>query len=284
MNCDRRSPIVRIPQNMSARKTAQVLLGLPVPPKFDIALLRPENLPRRHRFETMADAQARQDTELDRFEQIAELSHVAGRLVSCSAESPCAEVYCPICARLFRRWLISEALRHQSILDLQVLTVALELVPSKRLANFDLRVLKRRAAQRFRRAAPSAQFILGGIEAEYRQNDDAFLLHAHLLVPQLPFDEVNALRSAFADTGVTRAVKVQPLRDPPAQISYALKFTTFHRPGGQNGSRRPTAIPLPDNALKQLTLWRARHELLDFVFMMGLRRIDGALVRIEDRK
>jgi len=67
-------------------------------------------------------------------------------------------------------------------------------------------------------------------------------------------------------------------------MSYALKFTTFHRPGGQNGSRRPTAIPLPDNALKQLTLWRAHHELLDFVFMMGLRRIDGALVRIEDRR
>lgn len=284
MNCDRRSPIVRIPQNMSARKTAQVLLGLPVPPKFDIALLRPDNLPRRHRFETMADAQARQDTELDRFEQIAELSHVAGRLVSCSAESPCAEVYCPICARLFRRWHTGQALRHQSTLDLQMLTVGLELVTTKRLANFDLRAVKRRAAQRFRRAAPSAQFILGGIEAEFRQNDDAFLLHAHLLVPRLPRGELIALRSAFADIDVTRAVKVQPLRDAPKQISYLLKFTTFHRPRSQNGSYRPTAVPLPDHALKQLTLWRARHGFLDFVFMLRLRRRGGDLVRIDDKK
>jgi hypothetical protein len=81
-------------------------------------------------------------------------------------------------------------------------------------------------------------------------------VHAHLLVSRLPRDELMALRSAFADIDVTRAVKVQPLRDPPAQISYILKFTTFHRPGSQNGSRRRTAIPLPDQALKRLTLWR----------------------------
>ena len=74
------------------------------------------------------------------------------------------------------------------------------------------------------------------------------------------------------------------MRDPAAQISYLLKFTTYHRPGSQNGSRRPTAIPLPDHALKQLTLWRARHGFLDFVLMMGLRRSGGDLVRIENRK
>ena len=149
MNCDRRSPIVRIPQNMSARKTAQVLLGLPVPPKFDIALLRPDNLPRRHRFETMADAQARQDTELDRFEQIAGAVPRCWPACLLQRRIPCAEVYCPICARLFRRWHTGQALRHQSTLDLQMLTVGLELVTTKRLANFDLRAVKRRAAERF---------------------------------------------------------------------------------------------------------------------------------------
>ena len=284
MNCDRRSPIVRIPQNMSARKTAQVLLGLPVPQEFDIARLRPEKLPRGARFETLADARARRDIQLDRFERIAGLGHVADRLFGCSAESPCAEMSCPICARLFRRWLISQALRPQHDLDLVVLTIALELVASKKLRTLDLRVLKRRAAQCIRRAAPSARLVLGGIEADYRQNDDSFLVHADLLVPRLPRDELTALRSAFADIDVTRAVKRQLLRDPPAQISYMLKFTTFHRPGSQNGSRRPTAIPLPDQALKRLTLWRAQHGFLDFVFMLGLRRNGSDLARIQDAK
>ena len=284
MKCDRRSRIVRIPQNMSARETAQALLGLPVPRQFDIARLRPDNLPRGHRFETMADARARRDTELDRFERIVGLSHVADRLFSCSAESPCAEVSCAICGRLFRRWLISQALRHQDHLDLVVLTIALELVASKKLRTLDLRVLKRRASQRIRRTAPSARFVLGGIEADYQQNDDSFLVHAHLLVSRLPQDELTALRSAFADIDVTRAVKVQPMREPAAQVSYMLKFTTLHRPGSQNGSRRPTAIPLPDQALKRLMLWRARHEFLDFVMMIGLRRRGGDLARIEDTK
>jgi hypothetical protein len=152
------------------------------------------------------------------------------------------------------------------------------------LAKCDLLVVKRRVAQRFRRAAPSAKFVLGGIEAEYRQGDDTFLVHAHLLVSRLPRDELKALRSAFADIDVARSVKKQALRDPAAQTSYLLKFMTLHRPGSQSGSRRPIAIPLSNHALKELTLWRARHGFLDFVFMIGLRRSGGDLVRIDKWK
>jgi hypothetical protein len=284
MSFDGSSAFPRIPQNVSARETAGRLLGLPVRRQFDIAHLRPEDLPRGQRFETAADARFRRDAELVRFERIPGLTEVADRLFWCEDESPCAEVSCPICARLFRRWLISQALRQQRDLDPEVLTIALELVPSKKLRKLDLRLLKRRTSQRIRRAAPSACFALGGIEADYRQRDDTFLVHAHLLVSKLPRDEWKALRSAFADIGVTRPVKVQRLRDPAAQISYMLKFTTFHRPGSQKGSRRPTAVPLPDQALKRLMLWRARHVFLDFVMMMGLRRRGGDLVRIEDAK
>ena len=203
----------RIPQNASVHESAQAILGLPVPRVFDIARLRPDSLPRGDRFETVADARARRDTELDHFKRIAGLSHVADRLSSCSAEYPCAEVSCAICGRLFRRWFTGQALRHQRALALRVLTVALELVPSKRLPKCDLLALKRRAAQRLRRAAPSAEFVLGGIEAEYRQGDDAFMVHAHLLVSPLPRDELNALRSPFASIDVARSVKLQKLKD-----------------------------------------------------------------------
>jgi len=284
MNFNPSSAPVRIPQNIPARESARALLALRVPREFDIARLRPHNLPRAQRFETEADARARRDTEHERFERITGLAHVANLLFQCEGESPCAEAYCPSCGRLFRRWLTGQALRLQADLDLEVITVALELVPTQMLPDCDVKVVKTRVAQRFRRAAPSAKFVLGGIEAEYLRGDDAFLVHAHLLVSRLPRDELKALRSAFADIDVARAVKVQAMRDPAAQISYLLKFTTYHRPGSQNGSRRPTAIPLPDHALKQLTLWRARHGFLDFVLMMGLRRSGGDLVRIENRK
>ncbi len=273
-----------IPQNIPARESARALLALPVPRKFDIALLRSSDLPPSERFETEADARARRDADLERFEEIGGLADAADHLYFCSAEFPCAEAYCPICGRRFRRWLIGQALGHQCGLDLQVLTVALELVPREMLVNCDAVVVKRRVAQRIRRAAPSAKFVLGGIEAEYRQGEVTFLIHAHLLVSRLPRDELKSLRSAFADVGVTRAVKVQAMRDPPAQISYLLKFPTFHRPAPQNGPRRPKAIPLPGQALRQLTLWRARHGLLDFVFMMHLRRRGGDLVRIDNEE
>jgi hypothetical protein len=283
MNFNAWSAPLRIPQNKPAREIAQALLALPIPRRFDITRLRPDHLPRGQRFETEADARARRDTELERFEGIAELADVADRLLFCSAEAPCAEMYCAPCGRLFRRWLIGQLLRLQVGLDLNVMTIALELVPTNKLMDCDVLVVKRRTAQRIRRAAPSARFVVGGIEADYRQGDDTFLIHAHLLVSQLPRDEQNALRSAFADIGVTRAVKVQALRDPAAQISYVLKFQTFHRPAPQSGPRRPRAVQLPDAALKQLTLWRARHGFMDFVLMMGLRRRGGDLVRIEQK-
>jgi hypothetical protein len=152
----------RIPQNASAPESARIILGLPVPRQFDIARLRPDSLPRGDRFETVADARATRDAELDRFARIAGLSHVADRLFSCSAESPCAEVSCAICGRLFRRWFTGQALRYQRALDLRVLTVALALVPSNGLTKCDLLGVKRRAAQRLRRTAPSAEFVLGG--------------------------------------------------------------------------------------------------------------------------
>ena len=230
----------------------------------------------------MADVGTRRINEAARLEEIDGLGRIAARLHACTPQARCASVCCPSCSRKFRRWFICQALRHERDLELQVLTVALELVPSKLLRKLNLRELKRRVSQRIRRAAPSVRFALGGIEAEFRQADDAFLVHAHLLVSRLPRDEMKALRSAFADIGATRAIKVQPLRDPASQISYLLKFATFHRPGSQNGSRRPRAIPLPSEALKQLTLWRARHGFLDFVFTMGLRRRGGDLVQIED--
>lgn len=280
MSCNNSSRSRSIAQNVCAREAAEQLFGMPVARKFDITQLRPEERPRGQRFETVADSLSRRDAELARFKKIAGLTHVVDRIFDCSASSPCAEVNCPMCTRSFRRWLTGQALQYSESISLEVYTLALELVPRGKLENCDLPVVKDRVAQRFRRAALSVKFVLGGIEAEYQHSNDAFIVHAHLLVSQLPRDEKKALRSAFANIDAKRTAKIQPLRDAPRQISYLLKFATYHRPGSQTGSRRAAAFPLPDHALKALTLWRARHSLMDFVFMMGFRRKGSDLVRI----
>ncbi len=136
MNCNPASAPVRIPQNIPARESARALLALPVARRFDIARLRPAELPPNQRFETEADARARRDTELERFEGIGGLTEIADQLFWCEDESPCAEVYCAICGRLFRRWLTGQALRLQADLDLKVITIGLELVPTQMLTDW----------------------------------------------------------------------------------------------------------------------------------------------------
>ena len=75
-----------------------------------------------------------------------------------------------------------------------------------------------------------------------------------------------------------RAVKVQKLKDPIVQLTYLLKFVTYHRPGRQVGKKRATAIPLPDAAFHELAAWWADTNCRDFLFLFGAREIAGCFV------
>jgi len=132
MNFDRTSGRSCIPQNLSAQETIRRLLDLPIPRKFNIVRLRPADLPRGERFETVADARARREKETARFEEIKGLNHIVDQLRSCTSKARCTSVCCPLCGRRFRRWLICQALRYESDLDLEVITIAFEVVSIKR--------------------------------------------------------------------------------------------------------------------------------------------------------
>jgi hypothetical protein len=81
--------------------------------KYDIALLRPADRARGKRFETLADAQE----ESERSEQLLRSftggnKELADFLAECRAgDYECNRPFCPICARVFRRWFIGEVLR-----------------------------------------------------------------------------------------------------------------------------------------------------------------------------
>jgi hypothetical protein len=273
-------PSASIPQNASVDEAVRALFDYPVSREHNIARLRPKDLPKHQRFETVKDVRERHAEEVGRFKKIEGLNFLAEHVEACTPEAPCLSVSCPICARRFRRWIIGQALPFCQLLDLQWATVAIELVPVDKPFEQDLLSLKRRTAQRIRRAARSVSFVLGGIEAEYRCPEKAFLVHGHFLISRLSKDEEKRLRAAFQCAEIPRAVKIDELNDPVRQISYTFKFPNYFRPGKQTGPFRPRAIPLPDGPLMDLAIWRAQYSFLDFTFLMGLRRRGGELVRI----
>ena len=81
--------------------------------KRDIVFLRPEDQPTGERFETLADARA----ESERSEKLLRSSSLGSRVLAeilqeCRAgDYECNQPFCPICARIFRRWFIGELLR-----------------------------------------------------------------------------------------------------------------------------------------------------------------------------
>ena len=64
---------------------------------------------------------------------------------------------------------------------------------------------------------------------------------------------------------------VVPLRDPDEQLSYCVKFVTYHQPGRRR-------VPLPPDRLVELAEWWSRYRFEDFLFAYGARRRGGQLV------
>src|SRR4051794_17238535 len=78
----------------------------------DISLLRPENRPKGKRFETVADARDESERSESVLTSFSGGSKELAYLRECRAgDYHCNETFCPICARVFRRWVIGELLR-----------------------------------------------------------------------------------------------------------------------------------------------------------------------------
>lgn len=190
---------------------------------------------------------------------------------------PCRRPFCSQCGRSFRVWYtvelskLAKTCRAQS----QVVTIILKRVSLKDLRSVDLRAVKARLRMNCVRLGLKDLPVCGGLEVAYDAKDNAFILHAHLLVIGGTTNEWARLRPLFRKTNGPRAVKVQPLRDPPQQLSYLLKWVSYHRPGFQFGSHRARAVPLPLPALEELVAWWAQYEVSDFLFLHRMRVVAG---------
>jgi hypothetical protein len=244
------------------------------PKKHDIALLRPASLPKGQRFETVADANA------ERIRSWAVLGSVSGGRVhaeflhDCGTEGyRCDQSYCPVCARRFRRWFIGELLRlTERKAPLRIFTVLLQAASSNRIEDLDLDRHRAALRRRIQRNCLDDTVVVGGFEVAYKANLRSWVLHANLLVIGGAKAAWREFADSFSDDALNRPVVISPVLDRPRQLSYLLKFTTYHRPYKQRGSSKSQAIPLNKTQHVALVRWMGERKFPDFVLLYNARR------------
>jgi hypothetical protein len=250
--------------------------------RFDLQILRPETLPKGHRFETIKDCAGYCDRNLSTLSKCGGVAALIYDIERCSDEMPCRQILCPHCACLYRRWFSGEALTFAQLAEsggfpMRVLTVLLEQVPNEYLPKVSIDVLHERLRQRLRRAGFT--HAIGGTEADYDPENDTWTVHVHLLAFEWSEARHSELvRMAKADE-IERAIRKQPLRDPVSQISYMQKFSTVYRYGNRYRGK-PPAFPFKAAQMEAFAKWTLRYRFEDFLFAFGFRRRGSRLIRI----
>jgi hypothetical protein len=254
-----------------------------VPPaKYDIALLRPETLPKGKRFETVRDAheesirseallRSTADGNLDLAET---LSNCRNGLYQCDRP------FCPICARVFRRWLTGRLLRSVgSLAGVRIYTVLLQEARSENIAKLDPAPYRHLLRKRLERAGLDVP-VIGGFEMVYKARRKVWVLHINLVIVGGNKEAHEAFERTFDDSDLDRAVDPADLKDPIEQLSYVSKFTTYHRPYERRGSDKSPAKPLNGKQHAALVTWMAQFEFKDFLLLINARR-KGHIISIK---
>jgi hypothetical protein len=243
--------------------------------QFDIAKLRPKTLPRGDRFETRDDSRK----ESARSQALVE-SHQRGKaygayLQECrDGHYQCEQTYCAQCARAFRRFFTGELLKLNSEFEgkVRILVILLEMAPRGKLQNLQIARYRHSLRKRLDRAGLANVPIVGGFEVAYRARSKQWVLHINLMMFGGDEKAIAKFEGGFRDDGLYRPVQRTTVDNPAEQLSYVLKFTTYHRPYQQRGSKKSKAVPLNPSEHLELTRWMARHEFSDHLFLFNARR------------
>jgi hypothetical protein len=252
---------------------------------FDMAKLRPKELPRGVRFETPSDARS----ESLRSERLL-ARHRQGKaycihLQECrEGHYYCEKTYCPGCARTFRRYITGETLRlhSESKTKAWVLVILLEAAPRGKLQDLQIDRYRHSLRKRLDRVGLAHVPVVGGFEMIYRARSKEWVLHINLVMFGGDEKAIAKFEEGFRDDGLYRPVERTTVVDPAEQLSYVLKFTTYHRPRQQRGSKKAKAVPLNPSEHLELVRWMARHEFSDLLFLFNARR-RGASVELSSK-
>jgi hypothetical protein len=153
----------------------------------------------------------------------------------------------------------------------EVATLYLALFAPGFLKDADLRRAKEMLRKRLDRAGFKGAIVAGGVEVAWQENHQRWLLHAQLLAIGVAAQAWKQLEAALEDSGTDHPVRTKLLRDPDEQLSYCVKFVTYHQPGRRK-------VGLPPDRLVELAAWQSQYRFEDFLFAYGARRRGNRLV------
>jgi hypothetical protein len=268
---------INVGRKMTAKKTKSFWLRDDPRPNHDIVRLRAPRLGkgRGKRFET----------ENDVVRESKRSESVLGKVKNGGAELPeflrecrkgcyiCEKPYCPICARKFRRWFIGELLRiTEQKATIYLLTVLIKGVDRENISDLDPNKGRDLLRQHLRRANLEKTPVIGGVEIVYRAKEKRWILHANLVVIGGNPDAIEKFKASFSNSELKRPTQQAELNDRPKQLSYILKFTTYHRPLGQATQEKGPAKPLNAPEHYALVNWMSQLEFKDFLLLHRARR------------
>jgi hypothetical protein len=143
----------------------------------------PAHLPTGKRFETLEDVEDLKERYIVVLSRA--LPYLVSILTGCAHDrSVCNKPYCPICARSYRIYFVALVLELLSSLTgkRELATIFMRRCAPGELATIDLRKEKGALRKRLRRAGiGDVAVLIGGIEVCWKQGDNSWVLHAHLL-------------------------------------------------------------------------------------------------------
>jgi hypothetical protein len=249
--------------------------------KYDITLLRYAKLPKGKRFETLSDARA----ESERSEKLlrsfsAGSKVIAEYLQECRAGYyECDKPFCPICGYVFRRWFIGELLRvTEGRKNVHIYTVLLKEAGKGKIGELEPTPFRALLRKRLQRSGLGTVPVIGGIEIVYKAAKRVWVLHTNLVMIGGNKSGRTKFKEKFQGDDIDRPLVGTALKDRAEQLSYVLKFTTYHRPHEQQGSTKSKAKSLNPREHAALLKWMSKFEFEDFLFLINAMRKGGTKI------
>ena len=249
---------------------------------YDIARLRPSRLKSGDRFEAAEDTQI----ESERSEFVLRQGQRVGRDLALSLRScrqlqhRCDQTFCPLCTRVFRRWFIGELLRltDSEPGSVSLFTVLLERAERDKIDKLDPDRYRSILRQRLIRSGLGNAVVIGGFENVYRARQKEWMLHINLVIIGGESAAIDKFQKSFDKSEIERPSMKASLNDSSRQLSYVLKFTTYHRPHQRRGSVKGDAKPLNVPEHLALVQWMAKRPFKKFMFLFNARQAVNSIV------
>ena len=136
-----------------------------------------------------------------------------------------------------------------------MIVVLLEAAPAGKLNALRIKLYQHSLRKKLTRSGLAGVPAIGGFEMIYRAKEKRWVLHANLVLFGGETSSINKFKRGFSDDELKRPTDCVDLSDAAEQLSYVLKFTTYHRPFKQHGPKKSRAVPLNPTEHSELVRW-----------------------------